>query len=237
MSDVQVDPQLETPPAEPAGEPEVKQQPDTSWVPKRISEITAARRAAEARAADLEAEVARLRAAQTAAPVDPANPPVAPPPDIDKLARSYAERMVNEQRAQDTMKSRIDAINEAGMKEFGEDFDKSVQNLNMAGIGGPEFLKVITSIPNAEKVVTWLGKDGNINEAMRIASLDPIQMGIEMTKLAPKAAKELAKQISKVPPPVDLVDGGGGDSGGVEPDPKDTKAWMAWRAKNRKTRR
>ena len=215
---------------------EARQQPDTSWVPKRISEITAARRAAEARAAELEAELARVRAAQTATPADPATPAAAPQ-DIDKLARSYAERMVREQTEQQTMQSRIASINEAGTKEFGEQFDKSVQNLNMAGIGGPEFLKVITNVPNAEKVVTWLGKDENINEAMRIASMDPIQMGIEMTKLSSKAAKDLAKQISKAPPPITPVDGGGGSSDGIEPDPSDTKAWMAWRAKNKKSRR
>jgi hypothetical protein len=238
MSDIQADPQVIDPaPADPAPtEPEVKTAPDTSWVPKRISEITAARRAAEQRAADLEAEVARLRAAQTSAPVEGQQQQTAPP-DIDKLARSYAERMVRDQTEVQTMNQRIESINAAGAKEFGDDYEKSVQNLGMAGIGGPDFLKVLTNIDGAEKVVTWLGKNENINEAMRIASMDPIQMGIELTKLSPKAAKALGKQISKAPPPVEPVGGGGGSSDGAAPDPKDTKAWMEWRNKNRKSRR
>lgn len=223
--------------------------PDTSWVPKRISEITTARRAAEQRAADeaqraaaAEAENARLRdqlAALTGTPAQPAAPPataasgapaIAPNQSVDQLARAYAERMVREQTEQTNLQSRITAINEAGTKEFGEDFDKSVQNLNMAGVGGPDFLRVLSAIPKAEAVVTWLGKTENLNEAMRIATLDPVQMGIELTKLSGKSARELGKQVSKAPAPIEPVSGNSG-SDGAAPDPSDMKAWMAWRQK------
>lgn len=242
MSDVQIEPQEQSNSAPMPDDAEVQsaqetsKAPDHSWVPKRISEITAARRAAEARAAELEAEVARLRAAQQAPEDHAATTPAAPNQSVDQLARAYAERMVREQRDQESMNSRIAAINEAGAKEFGEDFEKSVQNLNMAGIGGPEFLKVLTSVKGAEKIVTWLGKSENLNEAMRIAALDPVQMGIEMTELSTKAAKALSKQISKAPPPIQPVDGGGGGSDVAEPDPSDTKKWMEWRRKNARRR-
>jgi len=240
MSDVQIDPQANPtnpPPAEPAPAPAADDRPDTSWVPKRIHEISAQRRAAEARAAELERENAELRARmQQPADGAPAVPPRADQ-SVDQLARAYAERMVREQRDQDSMTSRIAAINEAGTKEFGDEFDKSVNNLNMAGIGGPDFLRVITNVPNPEKVVTWLGKSENLNEAMRLASMDPIQMGIEMTKLSGKAAKELGKQISKAPPPVQGIDGGSSQSDGGEPDPSNTRAWMDWRNKNARKKR
>jgi hypothetical protein len=212
-----------------------KSQPDTSWVPKRISEITAARRAAEARVAELEAELARARQ-QSAPDAEHSAPAQHSHQSVEELARAYAKRMIAEETAQTTLNQRIAAINEAGAKEFGEDFDKATQNLNMAGIGGPEFLRVLTSIDGAEKLVTWLGKTENLNEAMRIASLDPVQMGIEMMKLAPKAAKSLSKQISKAPPPIDPLEGGGGASDGSEPDPKDTRKWMEWRKKNARRR-
>jgi len=237
MSEIQAD-QQENTQAPAGGEAENTQTPaapDTSWVPKRISEITAARRAAEARAAELEAEVQRLRAAPPA-PADGQQQHVAPNQSVEQLARAYAEKMVREQTEAQTINSRIAAINEAGAKEFGDDFEKSVQNLQIAGVGGPDFLRVITSIPKAEAVVTWLGKTENMNEAMRIASMDPVQMGIELTKMSSKAAKELGKQISKAPPPIEPVGGGaGGDT--AEPDPKNVKEWMAWRAKNKKSRR
>lgn len=237
MSDIQSD-QQETTQAPASGEVESTQTPatpDTSWVPKRISEITAARRAAETRAAELEAELQRVRAAQ-AAPADGQPTPAPSNQSVEQLARAYAEKMVREQTEAQTINSRIAAINEAGAKEFGDEFEKSVQNLQVAGVGGPDFLRVITNIPKAEAVVTWLGKPENMNEAMRIASMDPVQMGIELTKMSSKAAKELGKQISKAPPPIEPVGGGGGGDT-AEPDPKNVKEWMAWRAKNKKTRR
>lgn len=244
MSDVQANPQLgnapiETPEATPTPAPVEK--PDTSWVPRRISEITAARRAAEARVAEeqaknqaLEAELARLRAGG-----DPASTPTptpAPNQNFDQLVAARAEAIAKQQRETDTMNAKIGEINETGAKEFGDDFEKSVQNLQAAGIGGPDFLKVLTNIDKAAAVVTWLGKNENMNEAMRLASLDPLQMGIEMAKLSGKAAKELAKPISKAPPPGSQLEGSSGGDGG-EPDPKDTKKWMEWRNKNRKTKR
>jgi hypothetical protein len=238
MSDVNAEPIVDPtavidPAATPVATPEPEAKPDTSWVPKRISEITAARRAAEARVAELEAELTRARSAPAANPGDSTPPPA----DIDKLARSYAEKLVRDQRSQETMSSRIAEIETAGAKEFGEDFQKSVSNLQMAGVGGGDFLRVLTSVPNPEKIVTWLGKSENLNEAMRVATMDPVQMGIELTKLSSRATKELGKQISKAPPPIQPIDGGSGGSDSVEPNPNDTKAWMAWRQKNKKSRR
>jgi hypothetical protein len=218
------------------------QQPDTSWVPKRISEITAARRAAESRAAELQAELDRMRAErqqpaqqegqQTQTAAQQSNQ------SMEQLARSYAEKMVREQRETETLNSKIGAINEAGAKEFGADFDKSVQNLQLAGIGGPEFLRVLSNVDNAATIVTYLGKSENINEAIRIGSLDPVQMGIEMMKMSGKATKAFSKQVSKAPPPIETVASrGNATTDGAEPDPSDHKAWIAWRAKNSRKRR
>lgn len=241
MSDVQTDPQV-TDPTPPADVTPAPAAPDTSWVPRRISEITAARRAAEQRAAEAEAEAQRLREQLAARPADPAAAPVthgtAPSQaDFDRLVQARAESIANQRTQESTLNQRITAINDAGLKEYGEDFDKATQNLNMAGIGGPDFLKVLTNIPKAAALVTWLGKTENLNEAMRIASLDPVAMGIELTQMSTKAAKELGKQISKAPPPIDSVTGNGAGADSVEPDPKNTKAWMEWRSKNRKSRR
>ncbi|PYE21338.1 hypothetical protein C7410_115181 [Paraburkholderia silvatlantica] len=234
MSDIQAEQPVEVP-QEATPVEEIKQdKPDTSWVPRRISEITAARRAAEARVAELERENAELKS--RGAPSEEPQP--APSSQsVDQLAKAYAERMVREQREQETLTQRIGEVNAAGTKEYGEEFDKSVQNLQMAGVGGPDFLRVLTNIPKPEAVVTWLGKPENLNEAMRMATLDPVQMAIEFTKLSSKASKELGKQISKAPPPIQPVEGRAGASDGVEPDPSDTQAWMAWRSKTKKTRR
>lgn len=243
MSDVQTEQVTDpTPPVEVTPAPAA---PDTSWVPRRISEITAARRAAEQRASEAEAEAARLREQLAARPADPAGTSTATPnygaqpsqADFDRLVQARAEALANQRNQESTLNQRIGEINTAGVKEFGDDYEKSTQNLAMAGIGGPEFLKVLTNVPKAEALVTWLGKTENLNEAMRIASLDPVAMGIELTKMSGKAAKELGKQISKVPPPIDPVTGNGAGADSAMPDPNDSKAWQEWRAKNRKSRR
>lgn len=256
MSELQADPNVldptaavdpPNPDAAPAADP-APAAPDTSWVPKRIGEVTAARRRAEeerdaerARATQLEEELTRLRAANPPAEGTPVVKPAAPgmtQEDFDRLVTARAESIVNQRVSVDSMNSKIAEINAAGTKEFGADFDKSVQNLNVAGVGGPEFLRVLTNVPQAEKVVTWLGKNENVGEAIRIASMDPVQMGIELTKLSSKAAKELAKQISKAPPPVTEVSGRGASTeDGVEPDPSDKVAWMAWRSKSARKKR
>jgi flagellar motility protein MotE (MotC chaperone) len=213
----------------------VPKQPDHSWVPKRISEITAARRAAEDRAARLEAELAQLRSSATQQ-VEGEQQIARHDPNFEQLVNARAEALLNQRRSVETMDSRIAEINAAGAKEFGDDYEKSVQNLQMAGVGGPEFLKVLTSVEGAEKLVTYLGKAENLNDAMRVMSMDPVQMAVELTKMAPKAAKALSKQVSKAPPPATTIDGSGASDGSA-PDPSDTAAWMKWRSSNRKTRR
>jgi hypothetical protein len=249
MSDMQTEPTITEPtaPVEPtASQPtdpaptDPPSQPDTSWVPKRISEITAARRRAEEerdaerqRAAKLEEELAKLRQQPNADGTPQPTPAPAPnQQQFDQLVNARAEALARQQRETETLNQRIAAINADGTKEFGAEFDKAVGNLNMAGIGGPEFLKVLTSIDNGAKVVAYLGKPENMNEAIRIGSLDPVQMGIEMAKLSDKAAKAFAKQVSKAPAPIEPVTSRGNTGGdGPEPDPSDQKAWIAWRNK------
>jgi hypothetical protein len=222
----------------------IEQQHDTSWVPKRIGEVTAARRKAEeerdaerARAARLEEEIATLKASRTETTGDK------PTGNVEQLAQALAKKMFDEAQTKDkeqrdiaSLNSKIGAINAAGSKEFGDEFDTSAKVLSDAGVTSPEFLRVLAEVPNAHKLVTMMGKNENIGEALRIASLDPIQMGIELTKMSTKAAKETAKQISKAPPPVEKVEGRSTASEGTEPDPSDTKAWIAYRNKNARKR-
>jgi hypothetical protein len=201
-------------------------------VPKRISEITAARRAAEERAAALEAELNRLRAGATA---DPAATPPASPQDLQRLVETAAERIANERMGQQELVRTLSQIEANGKKEFGADYDTAVTNLQMAGVGGQDFLRAIAAVPNPEKVLTWLGKNENVGEAIRIASLDPLQMGIELAKASGTATKALTKQISKVPPPIQTVDGSA-RSDGAEPA-VGTPEWFKWRNETARRKR
>ena len=195
------------------------------WAMRRMAEITAKRREAEADATKWREMYERMQANSN-------SDASSSQPDIDHLARTYAESM----RAQERERDRLVQIETAGRKQFGTEFDTAVNNLNAAGIGGPEFLKVIAEIPDAEKVVAWLGKHDNLGEAVRISGLSPVQMGIEMTKLANKATKEMTKQVSKAPAPIQHIAGGSSSSDQVEPDPS-SKEWFKWRQQNARKRR
>jgi hypothetical protein len=216
------------PQPQPNEEPQERKSEAPEWAIRRMAEITAKRRAAEEEAARWREMYER---SQTAAPVT-GDPAQVPPQNVDQLARAYAENM----RAQERERERLAQIESAGRKEFGADFDSAVANLNAAGVGGPEFLKVIAEIPDAQKVVAWLGKHDNLGEAIRISGLNPIQMGIELTKLAGKASKDLTKQVSKAPPPVQHIEGGSSASDQVEPA-VGSKEWFDWRNKNARKRR
>jgi hypothetical protein len=211
-------------------QPQAQEEPKTAptdWALRRIAEITAKRREAEAEAARWKEQYER---AQALVPAEQQQHQ--PQQNVDQLARAYAENM----RAQEREQERLVSIEAAGRKEFGADFDTAVANLNAAGVGGPEFLRVVAEIPNAEKVITWLGKHDNLGEAVRIAGLSPIQMGIEMTKLSTKAAKEMTKQISKAPAPIQAIEGGSSASDSVEPA-VGSKEWFKWRNENARRRR
>lgn len=221
-------PVVETP-AQPNNQP-------PEWVTRRLGELAAQRRAAEQRAEQAAAENARLQQqlAQFQAGQQGDGSQVQHP-NVEQLARTYAQQMLQQQQEQDQQQqqgARIAEVDAAARKEFGADYDTSVQNLTMAGVGGAEFLSVITNVSNPGKLVTWLGKPENLGEAARLMSMNPVQMGVEMERLSGRAVKEMGKQVSKAPPPVEGVSGGGGgDAGGAEPKVGSAE-WFEWRNKN-----
>lgn len=206
------------------------------WVTRRLGELAAQRRAAEQRAEQAAAENARLQQqlAQFQSGDGTMPAPVATHPNVEQLARTYAEQMLKEQQ----QGAKVAEIDSSARKEFGADYDASCQNLQMAGIGGQEFLAALSNVSNPGKLVTWLGKSENLGDASRLMSLNPIQMGIEMERLAGRAAKEMGKQVSKAPPPVEGIENGGSGSSGGGAEPKTgTPEWFEWRNKTARRRR
>lgn len=221
-----------TTPAETPTAPEKPRADPPEWAIRRFGELTAAKKAADERAAAAERRAAELEQRLASAPQQQEGQPQGQPqvhPNVVELARTMALQEAQTLVKQQSMAQRVTSIEEAGRKEFGDEFDRSVQNLQIAGIGSPEFLEALTSMPNPEKVVRFLGDAANIEEAMRISGLPPVQMAIEMAKLAPKAVQAYTKAISSAPAPIAPIEGTG-RAEGAEPDPKaDPKAWIAWR--------
>lgn len=217
--------QTQTTGAEQAQEQQQEQKAVPEWATRRFGELTAARKAAEQRAADLERQLAQAQQQPATQEHQPTHQ------NVEALARMYAEQIADqiaEQKVKEqSFHQSIQSIERAGKDAYGEEFDRSISNLQMAGVGSQEFLQALAAIPNPEKVVHWLGRPENMEQAVQIASLPGMQMAIELTKLAPQAAKGVAKAVSRAPAPISPLDGGGGASGG---EPRlGTPEWFAWR--------
>lgn len=206
---------------------------------RRFGELTAARRAAEEEAARVRAELEQYRA-QVQAQTQQQDPNTQQMPlnnaNVEQLVNQLAEQRLAERMAVQQVQEKVKSIETAGREKYGDDFDRSVTNLQMTGIGGQSFLDALTSVKGSEAVVRYLGDTANLDEAMRIASLPPVQMALAMSELAPKAAKQYAKPVSSAPAPMGTIDGARGNNPGAEPDPKDTRAWMQWRKENARRR-
>jgi hypothetical protein len=219
---------VEEPKTEAKQENSYNELPD--WARRRMGELAAEKNAAKQKLEEMQSKQ------QYQPPQDQQT--YSPQENIQELAMTYAKQIAEKQVQEQSFVNRMTEIEKAAKEEFGDVYDKSVTNLQLAGVGGQDFLQALAAIPAPEKVITFLGKSENINEAIRIANLSPMQMGVELTKLSSKATKELGKQKSNAPAPVGDVDGGSSrSSGGVEPSPSDTAAWIKWRSENARRRR
>jgi len=219
---------VEEPKTEAKQENSYNELPD--WARRRMGELAAEKNAAKQKLEEMQSkqQYQPPQEQQTYSPQE----------NIQELAMTYAKQIAEKQVQEQSFVNRMTEIEKAAKEEFGDVYDKSVTNLQLAGVGGQDFLQALAAIPSPEKVITFLGKSENINEAIRIANLSPMQMGVELTKLSSKATKELGKQKSNAPAPVGDVDGGSSrSSGGVEPSPSDTAAWIKWRSENARRRR
>jgi len=197
------------------------------WARKRMGELAAAKNSAAEQLAALKAQMQQVQQVQHSEPQ--------PTHNIEELATQIANQRLQEQN----FLNKMNEIEKNAKEEFGQDYDRSVQNLQLAGVGGNDFLHALAEVPNPEKVITYLGKSENVNEAIRISQLSPMQLGIELTKLSSKAAKELSKQKSSAPAPVGEVSGGSSapTGNGAEPPMSDTEAWIAWRKQTARKKR
>lgn len=218
----------------------------TPWFQKRIDELTAkrheearAREAAEERAREAQAALAVLLQGQQPPEAEqgqqpqnrqPQQPP-AQPLTQDQI-RAEAARIVAAER----FDTACNDVFQKGKAEF-QDFETSIKTLGAAGVidnQNPQFLQAALETEAPHKVLQHLGK--NPEEAMRIASMNPIKQAIELDRLAQKLAKPAPKPVSRAPEPISPVSGNGGDdSGPSENDSMDD--FVAKRNAQREARR
>lgn len=248
-------------PEAPAGAGEVQPvgpdgQPTTpKWVQRRIDKLTAekheARRETEnakQQAEALLASLAELRAAAAtggAAPV-PGQAPVTPVPGqqpagpaaLQPLSMNEAEiearatAKANEIARVNAFNKACNDIADAGKTEF-KDFDAALNNFTLLGGIPSQMLSTLTEMPNAHKVLYAVGKDPELIE--KLGKLPPMKMAMELARIEQNIDRPANPlPISGAPRPITPIDTGG--RAGEDPDRMDTKAWLEWREKTKKTR-
>ena len=195
----------------------------TPWFQKRINDLTRDKYEAKREADSVRAEAQELR--ELLARVQAGESVEAPANDVRTLVQQEAQRLIAERTFDET----CNKVYEDGKREF-KDFDAAVGNLQLVGVGR-EFLELATTSDAGAKLLHHLGS--HLEEAERIASLPPVQMARELTKLEFKLNQKPApKPVSNAPAPIAPISGSKGGTGGYDPAMSDAE-YAAFREKGR----
>lgn len=178
-----------------------------SWELRRINEETNKRREAERRAAELDAEIKRLRGADKPATTE--EPAVLDTEQIRARARDEIRQEEAVRLATERFNEACNKTFEQGVAAYGQDFENAASTLTQA-LGDeiqkrPEFLQVITDLENGHQVYYELSR--NPEEAERLLKMPSHKMILELGRMSDKVAKPAVKPISKAPAPVSPVGG------------------------------
>jgi hypothetical protein len=215
------DPALSDPPAaDNAPKEDGRKNP---WYLKRIADEADARRAAEQRAADAEALAARLQAGNNPPPADP-KPPTQQPQDFNAAVRTEAQRL---RLADDST-----AVRDAGLREFGTDFNQSLSILTAVGATNDDMVLDLIAVDraNAHKILANLAKDPE--KAASLVGMDSRRRIAELTRMAdaivaPKSADPAPKAPAPPAPPAKGVSRAPAPPPPVDPSASKTVDWRS----------
>ena len=234
-------PDGDAPPPDTAPEatpPSAASQPP-AWYQQRINELARSRGDEQRARQQAERERDELRAkvqADPNAPLDPNAERRFTQADVDREANTRAQQIANQQ-VQQAAVSRTMAAGGAEYTPLA--FTAACNALADVGAGErPEFLALVADLPNGHDVLHRLGTDPA--EAIRILSLPPLRMAAEIGRIsaATKApAPAQPKPVSKAPPPVEPVSGGGAPATETDPEKMTPTQYAAWFDKRQVERR
>ena len=195
---------------------------------RRVDRVTAARYQAEARASQLEQELARYRE-RTANPEEPQQQQQFRPEDIDRLATERAREIAT---AQEVARRSNDTFND-GLKSFGEVFKASVATvIDEAGPliterGSPTPLgEAILDSDKPAELLHYLGQNPDIAESLQGLSAARLGRRLSAIESEMKQAK-----VSKAPAPLKPVTPKGAPIAKAESEMTDAEWYRARRKK------
>lgn len=193
-------------PAERQEEPEKPKQKQPFYE-KRFGELTFEKREAQRERDEARAELAALKAGKQPEPGEQEPVQRQQPANSDSEVERRAAQIVDQRE----YKARVDGVIAAGNKDFDVKTFTEKSNL-VAGIAGDrayDLLNLVTDpeiVKDGHKVIAALADQPE--EAERILALPLHKMTLALTKFAETNAKPAPKPISKVPAPVDPINGG-----------------------------
>lgn len=210
--------------AEPEPEPEAKPEEVPEWARKEINKKHAKNKELERKLAESMAELESLRVVAQRLE-NPDAPPQAQPQAYDNQAAidAAAQRIV----AQREYEASVNAINVAGEKTYGAEWQKAIENLVTLGGDGSftvEVMQGILATDDPAHVLLELGRKPA--EYQRIMELPAAKRQTEMVKIAMQTPTKA--KISSAPAPVDPVGGRPAPSAGLRDDMTDDE-WNAAR--------
>lgn len=198
---------------------------------RRVDRVTAARYQAEARAQQLEAQLARYQQ-QTQ---EEGEKPSIDPSRIEEIVSQKAREIAKVEQVAE----RSNKTFEAGVKAFGDTFKASIAAvIDEAGPlidpkGLPTALgEAILDSDEPAKLLHYLGQNPDAAESLQ--GLSAAQLGRRIARIEAEIGKAPEPAPSKAPKPLQPVKSTVASSG--EPDPKDTVAWIRWRNQQNKRR-
>lgn len=192
--------------AESQEEPEKPKQKQPFYE-KRFGELTFEKREAQRERDEARAELAALKAGKQPEPGEQESVQRQQPANNDSDVERRAAQIVDQRE----YKARVDGVIAAGNKDFDVKTFTEKSNL-VAGIAGDrayDLLNLVTDpeiVKDGHKVIAALADQPE--EAERILALPLHKMTLALTKFAETNAKPAPKPISKVPAPVDPINGG-----------------------------
>lgn len=126
----------------------------------------------------------------------------------DAEIQEQVERRAAQLTATNAYNSKANEIYQAGLKEY-PDFEVKLTGLRELGGVSPELVEAAVEVGDPQKIIYYLSK--NLDEAERIVSMKPHQMGAALGRIAAKLAAQVTppKAVSKVPAPIKPIAGKG----------------------------
>ena len=199
---------------------------------RRVDRVTAARYQAEARAQQLEAQLARY---QQQTQQEEGEKPSIDPARIDEIVSQKAREIARVEQVAE----RSNKAFESGVKAFGDAFKASIAAvIDEAGPlidpkGLPTSLgEAILDSDEPAKLLHYLGQNPEAAESLQ--GLTAAQLGRRIARIEAEMGKAPEPAPSKAPKPLQPVKTQVAGNG--EPDMKDTAAWIRWKNQQDKKR-